>query len=295
MRKCMGYADKKTLDKESADGKKFNINILLGILAVLVILFAIWGPEVLAGYQDRTTLYQIRTAAVEEEGESYRYSLSSNEKLYILSQCLNNQVLPETELSTMTRTDAEGVDYETLTGNYALVVNYQGPTEKELKEEEVYEVCNKQIQLLKELGVMPGQVLEVSAASYDAVLYSAIDVLDPRNNLSVWKVSLSTSKQNANKKNRLLDVYLDGDTGKIYEFYVRIEEDWSDIEPEEMIQQWGDYLGLTNREVYEPVNPLLETTPYFKKYRFAGIEQNNTVVTIGFYEGINELFLKISR
>lgn len=295
MRKCMGYADKKTLDKESADGKKFNINILLGILAVLVILFAIWGPEVLAGYQDRTTLYQIRTAAVEEEGESYRYSLSSNEKLYILSQCLNNQVLPETELSTMTRTDAEGVDYETLTGNYALVVNYQGPTEKELKEEEVYEVCNKQIQLLKELGVMPGQVLEVSAASYDAVLYSAIDVLDPRNNLSVWKVSLSTSKQNANKKNRLLDVYLDGDTGKIYEFYVRIEEDWSDIEPEEMIQQWGDYLGLTNREAYEPVNPLLETTPYFKKYRFAGIEQNNTVVTIGFYEGINELFLKISR
>lgn len=295
MRKCMGYADKKTLDKESADGKKFNINILLGILAVLVILFAIWGPEVLAGYQDRTTLYQIRTAAVEEEGESYRYSLSSNEKLYILSQCLNNQVLPETELSTMTRTDAEGVDYETLTGNYALVVNYQGPTEKELKEEEVYEVCNKQIQLLKELGVMPGQVLEVSAASYNAVLYSAIDVLDPRNNLSVWKVSLSTSKQNANKKNRLLDVYLDGDTGKIYEFYVRIEEDWSDIEPEEMIQQWGDYLGLTNREAYEPVNPLLETTPYFKKYRFAGIEQNNTVVTIGFYEGINELFLKISR
>lgn len=295
MRKCMGYADKKTPDKKSADGKKFNINILLGILAVLVILFAIWGPEVLAGYQDRTTLYQIRTAAVEEEGESYRYSLSSNEKLYILSQCLNNQVLPETELSTMTRTDAEGVDYETLTGNYALVVNYQGPTEKELKEEEVYEVCNKQIQLLKELGVMPGQVLEVSAASYDAVLYSAIDVLDPRNNLSVWKVSLSTSKQNANKKNRLLDVYLDGDTGKIYEFYVRIEEDWSDIEPEEMIQQWGDYLGLTNREAYEPVNPLLETTPYYEKYRFAGIEQNNTVVTIGFYEGINELFLKISR
>lgn len=295
MRKCMGYADKKTPDKKSADGKKFNINILLGILTVLVILFAIWGPEVLAGYQDRTTLYQIRTAAVEEEGESYRYSLSSNEKLYILSQCLNNQVLPETELSTMTRTDAEGVDYETLTGNYALVVNYQGPTEKELKEEEVYEVCNKQIQLLKELGVMPGQVLEVSAASYDAVLYSAIDVLDPRNNLSVWKVSLSTSKQNANKKNRLLDVYLDGDTGKIYEFYVRIEEDWSDIEPEEMIQQWGDYLGLTNREAYEPVNPLLETTPYYEKYRFAGIEQNNTVVTIGFYEGINELFLKISR
>lgn len=275
--------------------KKFDKNILLGLIAILIILFSIWGPEILAACQDKKTLNQIRTAAVEGESESYRYSLTSNEKLYILSQCLNNQVLPETELSTMTRTDTEGVDYEVLTGNYALVVNYQGPTERELKEEEIYGVCNEQIQQLKELNVIPEQVLEVSAASYDAVLYSAIDVLDPRNNLSVWKVSLATSQMNADKKNRLLDVYLDGDTGKIYEFYVRTEENWMNLEPETMIQQWGDYLGLTDMEAYEPANPLLETTPYFIKYRFAGIEENNTVVTVGFYDGINELFLKISR
>ena len=38
-----------------------------------------------------------------------------------------------------------------------------------------------------------------------------------------------------------------------------------------------------------------ETTPYFKKFSFSGMEEGNTIVTVGFYEGINELFLKISR
>lgn len=46
---------------------------------------------------------------------------------------------------------------------------------------------------------------------------------------------------------------------------------------------------------YESENPLLETTPYFKKYVFEGMDGANTVVTVGFYEGINELFLKISK
>lgn len=53
-------------------------------------------------------------------------------------------------------------------------------------------------------------------------------------------------------------------------------------------------MGLSSPEPYESVNPLLETTPYFKKYVFSGMGEGKTVVTVGFYEGINELFLKIS-
>ena len=43
------------------------------------------------------------------------------------------------------------------------------------------------------------------------------------------------------------------------------------------------------------MNPLEETTPYFIKYSFPGNGEESTVVTIGFYEGINELFLKVAR
>ena len=270
---------------------------LLGLcLAAFMLAAALWGPEKLAGYTDRSTLNHITVEPVEDEKEGYRYTLSSNEKLYILAKCLNNQMITEIVLSTRTRVDAEGVEYEELTGTYALVVNHQGPSEKEITDKEIYTICNREIEQLKELEILPDTVKEVKAYAYSAGLYSAIDVLEPRNNLSVWKVSLSTGKQNADKSNRLLDAYIDADTGKIYEFYVRTEiTSWTDIDPDEIIAKWSDYLGVSGMEEYEDPNPLLENTPYYKKYRFPGIDAENTVVTIGFYEGINELFLKITK
>ncbi|MBQ7775715.1 MAG: hypothetical protein IJ379_07315 [Lachnospiraceae bacterium] len=265
------------------------------LLAVLLLLgLAIWGPERLANYRDKYTLNQIIVESAESGGEGYRYTLSSNEKLYILSKCLDNQVLPESEQSRKSRMDGGELGYKELTGSYAFVINYQGPTEQEIKESEIFEVCNREISELKELGVLPQEVKEVKEGSYSAELYSAIDVLDPRNNMTVWKVSLSTSQQNADKSNRLLDAYVDAQTGKMYEFYVRIEEEWEELEPEKMVEEWSSYLTLEGMTAYESDNPLLETTPYFLKYRFPGAEDSSTVVTVGFYEGINELFLKIS-
>ncbi len=275
--------------------RKIVINIVVLLFALVVLGAAIWGPEYLAKYKDKEVLNAITVEAVEEGSEGYRYTMSSNEKLYILSKCLNNQILPESELSSKTRLENGGVEYEELRGTYAFVVNYQGPSEKEITNEEIYEICNREMDALKELGILPDTVKEVKASSYSAVLYSAIDVLEPRNNLSVWKVSLSTSQQNADKSNRLLDAYIDADTGKIYEFYVRTQAAWEEIEPDTMISKWGEYMGLSGLEEYEDNNPLLENTPYFQKYRFAGIDEQGTVVTIGFYEGINELYLKITK
>lgn len=275
--------------------KKKIINCTLVFLTILFLLFAIWGPEKLARYKDKKTLNHVMTEAVENESAGYRYTMSINDKMYILSKCLSNQVLPESEISAMTKRKPEEMKYEEFTGAYACVVNRQGPSDKEITDDEIYGICNSGLEELKELGILPDSVKEVTASSYNAVLYSAIDVLEPRNNLSVWKVSLSTSHQNANKANRLLDAYIDADTGKIYEFYVRTEQTWSDIAPDELVENWSTYLGLTGQEEYEDVNPLLETTPNYKKYKFPGMGEGYTVVTVGFYEGINELFLKISR
>ena len=147
---------------------------------------------------------------------------------------------------------------------------------------------------MKELGVLSKSVKEVDPSSYNAVLYSAIDVLEPQNNMAVWRVSLSTSHQNADKANRLIDAYIDADSGKIYSFYARTDSLWPQMNPEEMMDAWGGYLGLTGREAYDSDNPLMETTPDFVKYRFPGMEERSTVVTIGFYEGINEWFIKLT-
>lgn len=268
---------------------------IIGIVVVLILMICIWGPEKLSNYRDQYSMNRVSKEELESTGEGYRYELSANERLYILAMCLKNQNLPETEQSKNNRLANDNMIYEELAGSYAFVINKKGPTEKEIKESEIYQVCNKEINNLKELGVLPDTIKGIEETAYEAQLYSAIDVLDPRNNMPVWKVSLYTSQQNADKSNRLLDAYVDAQTGKMYEFYVRIEDTWDALEPEEIVRRWSEYLGLTDMEKDDMDNPLLETTPYFEKFSFPGIENGKTKVTIGFYEGINELFLKISE
>lgn len=274
--------------------KKSVINYALLLAAVLVVAFAVWGPEAITVYKDRTVLNSIRTQTTEMEEEGYRYQLSNKERVYILSRCLNSQTLPESEQNALTRTEEE-VEYQELDGTYAFVINRQGPSGREITDEEIYSTCNQMLEEMKSYGILPDTLREVTSGGYDAVLYSAIDVLEPRNNVSVWKVSLSTNQKNADKANRLIDAYVDADTGKLYEFYARTQLSWEEIDPDEIINSWRDYMGLGEAEVYETDNPLLETTPYYKKYVFKGNGEERTIVTIGFYEGINELFLKISR
>ncbi|MDE6924966.1 MAG: hypothetical protein K2P59_06840 [Acetatifactor sp.] len=271
------------------------ISILLLPLAVIIAATAVWGPEALANYRDRNVLNQIHVRETETGTEGYRYSMSNNERVYILSKCLNNQILPESEQNAMTSVDSVNLDYQGLTGTYAFVVNRKDSAGQEIDAAEGLELCDQGIRELKELGILPQEIQSVSANSYSAVVYSAIDVPEPRNNVLVWKISFASQKQNANKENRLLDAYVDADTGKIYEFYVRTNLEWKDIDPDEIIRIWSEYMGLGEPQEYEAANPLSETTPYFKKYSFTGMEEGNTVVTVGFYEGINELFLKISR
>ena len=265
------------------------------VVAVLIMALSIWGPEQLAVYRDGRVLDRIHTQTSEMEGEGYRYTLGSNEKLYILSQCLNSQSLPESEQNALTRIEEETADYQDLAGTYAFVVNHRGPAEKEITEEEIFSTCNEMLENLKALEILPETVREVQGADYEATLYSAIDVLEPRNNVAVWKMSLSNSKRNADKSNRLIDAYLDADDGKLYEFYVRTERKWEEIDPDKIIEKWSEYMGLDAPEPYETENPLLEATPYYKKYVFAGMGDERTIVTVGFYDGINELFLKISK
>lgn len=253
------------------------------LLATLAMFISIWGPETLAEYKDQGILDVPHTESVENAGEGYRYQMNSNEKLYLLSCCLSSQTVPETETSAMTNEADAEVAYQEMEGVYAFVVNRRGPSGREITDEQIYATCNEGLSLLKEKGILPAQVRDVDASSYDVTLYSAIDVLEPRNNVAVWKMSLSNSQKNADKANRLMDAYIDADDGKIYEFYVRTPLSWEEIDADALVAEWAAYMGLLEPSPYESNNPLLETTPYFRKYVFAGMGNGQTVVTLGFY------------
>lgn len=265
------------------------------LAVVFVIAVSIWAPEALAKYKDKGILNDPHMELVEEAGEGYRYQMNANEKLYLLSRCIGSQVLPESEQNVLDfYAGNTNLGYEDLEGSYAFVRKYNGSSGREITDEEIYATCNEGIAVLKELDILPQEVKEVNAASYNATLYSAIDVLEPRSNIAVWKMELSNSQKNADKENRLIDAYIDADTGKIYEFYARTPLLWRDIDTDAIIGAWAEYMELDAPTAYESDNPLLETTPYFKKYVFPGMGDGRTIVTVGYYEGIKELFLKIS-
>lgn len=274
---------------------KHIINIIFLGCAVLAVVLSVWGPQALTEYNDKNVLNSIKLAEEESEDAGYRYSLSSNEKLFILSECLNSQTVPESEMNALTRISDSETEYQNLVGTYAFVLNHKGPTGEEITNSEIYGTCNEGLNALKELGILPNEIMEVSAATHEATLYSAIDVPEPRNNVAVWKLSLVNDRQNANKENRLIDAYIDADDGKIYEFYARTGLAWEDIDADGLIDRWSEYMGLSAPREYDTDNPLLETTPYYKKYVFEGMGGERTIVTVGFYDGINELFLKISK
>lgn len=265
------------------------------LIVVLVIAISIWGPEAFASYKDRGILNKPHIELVMEAGEGYRYQMNANEKLYLLSRCLGSQALSEGEQNALTFYAGNAdLGYEDLEGSYAFVRKYNGSSGREITDEEVYDICNEGIAELKELNILPEEVRDVNEASYNATLYSAIDVLEPRSNVAVWKIELSNSQKNADKENRLIDAYIDADDGKIYEFYARTALLWRDIDTDAIIEAWTAYMGLGVPAAYESDNPLLEPTPYFKKYVFSDMGDGRTIVTVGYYEGINELFLKIS-
>lgn len=63
------------------------------LIVALVIAVSIWGPEALAKYKDKGILDEPHIELVMEAGEGYRYQMNANEKLYILSRCIESQVL----------------------------------------------------------------------------------------------------------------------------------------------------------------------------------------------------------
>ena len=59
-------------------------NLAVIAITVLILLAAVLGPEQIARYKDHGIINQITEEETEGPNQGYRYTLSSNEKLYLL-------------------------------------------------------------------------------------------------------------------------------------------------------------------------------------------------------------------
>ena len=118
------------------------ISLLLVPAATVIVVLAVWGPETLAIYRDKGILNQIQAQETETGTEGYRYSLSGNEKVYILSKCLDSQAQPESEQNALTRAET---DYQGVAGTYAFVANKKEASALRDSSASGIELCNRGI------------------------------------------------------------------------------------------------------------------------------------------------------
>lgn len=273
--------------------KKMTSYIFVGILVCIVIYAAIWGPSALSGIRDSEILNNIELEAKDTYIEGYRYILSMDQKLYILSNALNNRILPQSDYFASVKPKENLANVKTQ--SYAFLSNYRDEENNTGSKEKALETLENELDTLFENGIIPYFNLQPNPQDYEIGLYTAIDVLEPQKSVSVWQIDLNSNTQISSLGSGLMSCYLDSETGKIYSLAIRTDKGWNDYKPDEIVKSWSEYLGSSSPSAYLSDNILLENTPYYKKYYIEGIEDEKTIVTIGFFEGINEFFIKISK
>ncbi|MDR2904253.1 MAG: hypothetical protein LBU77_07080 [Clostridiales bacterium] len=273
--------------------KKWISFCLVVVVVCFVTIAAVFGPAEVSVLRDAELLNHIEIEEKDEDLGGYQYNLRIDQKLYILSNALNNRILPQSDYFASVKPKENLVNIKTQ--SYALLPNYQEAENNAAAQEKALETLKNELDDLFARGILPVFDFEADMQTYSIGLYTAIDVLEPQRSVPVWQIDLNSNTQLSTFGDGLMSCYMDAETGKIYSIAVRTDNVWTDYAPDEIVDLWCDYLGLNTPAADVADNGLPENTPFYKKYTIAGIEEENTVVTLGFYEGINEFFIKISK
>jgi len=263
--------------------------VLMTVTTAVIITLATFGPSVLAKYNDANVLNRVGTESAVGLTAGFRYSLNANERVYILSMALKNQVSPQTDYAALTRGRTGDPS-----SSFAYTENRRGSSPGEMSYEEALKACDKALAELQKTGVIPDCRFDPDNNAYDINLYTAVDISDPQKNISVWQIVYASSRPISEYRGALLEAWLDAETGALYGFSLRSDNPPESFEPDALADAWRQAAGLTETQLSEQNNPLSETTPHYKKYILEGLDYDSTVVTVGYYEGINEIFVRIT-
>ena len=268
--------------------KKILQYLFVVIPAIVLIMLVAFGPSVLTGYNDANVLDKVETDPITGLAEGFRYGLTANERLYILSMALQNQLPPQTEYTASVR----GASAEP-SSSFMYTENRRGPSTGELTYEEALGACSAALKGLRELEVIPDFRFDPEQDAYDVQLYTAVDMSDPQRNISVWQIAYARGRPVAAYQGALLEAWLDAETGILYGFSLRTDRQPDGFDPGALVDAWRLIVELTDVEPLADDNPLLETAALYRKYAAPGLDNDIAVITAGLYEGINEIFLRI--
>ncbi len=274
---------------------KYAVSLLL---VTAVIALSILMPAKLARLSDKSILGAVYKENIVISPESFQYSsLSDRERLYIVSQALGNRNILQSDYAASIREKATRSDRDDSVMSFAYVENNRGPSVGELDADQAMEACITELtKIIRDYLKLNIDVTNSSLNPCSQQLYSAVYMLDPQKNVPVWQIDYSSSTPPTFSENspfRLMEAYVDAETGKLYGFAFRLEQaDSEKFDPDAYAMAWLDRLGLTSFEDITEDNPFTEDASLYTKFATDGMDSAKTVFTVGFYEGVNEVFVR---
>ena len=258
------------------------------LLVTCVIVLSVFMPAKLSQIRYHSILDTVQTEDEAGSPESYRYSLTTPERLYILSMALSNRNILQSDYAASLREKAIRSNGDDSAASFAYVENSRGPAQGEMDAESARASC------ISELSAILGNGLGIAGFSANnpcgQTLYSAVDILDPQKNVSVWQIEYEGALPPAGAPFSLLEAYVDAETGKVYSFAVRLNHS-PGFDADKLAKAWLNRLGITDIGDITENSPFSDSTKLYKRFATDGMDQKKTVFTAGFYEGINEVFV----
>ena len=263
--------------------------VVAGLIVCGIITMTVLMPAVIARHYDNAMLGAITVEKKDADVAGYKYNLSTDEKLYVLSNALNNRVLPQSDYFAAIHWQDSISDIQTQ--SYAFQPVYKDSEYNSQTCADALKALQTELQLLNKQGILPALDFDPHSNKYETNLFSAIDILEPKENVKVWQISFSGPII----RDGLVDCIMDAETHKLYSVSIRAAKTWKQYDADKVAQLWAAYLGSSAPKPYTPDSPLIEDATDYKKYAINGVGSDKTIVTIGYYEGVHEFFIKIAK
>lgn len=262
--------------------------ITAALFVCIIIAATVLGPAAASRHLNSAVLGKVILEEKDDAMGGYIYHLNANEKLYVLSNALNNRILPQSDYFASIRPSNSLSNIQTQ--SYAFQPVYRESEYNSDTRAAALNALKDELSVLSEKSILPELAFDPGDA-YEIGLFTAIDVLEPKKNVSVWQITF----HDILIRDGLVDCVMDANTHKIYSISLRSPNSWEQYNPDEIVQLWAEYLGASAPEPYVPSSPLTEDATHYQKYAISGMDGDKTIVTIGYYDGIREFFIKISR
>jgi len=254
-----------------------------------VIMLSIFMPAKLSQFYNSSILDTVQTEAEDISPESFRYSLTAPERLYIISMALNNRNILESDYAASLREKAIRTNGDDSAASFAYVENGRGPAQGEMDAQNAMNCCVSELSgIVRDAFGIDGFTVNNPCRQ---TLYSAVDMLDPQKNVSVWQIDYAGAIPPAGSPFSLMEAYVDAETGKIYSFAFRMDQA-PGFDAGKLAKAWLGRLNITGYGDITENNPAPETSEQYKRFATDGLDQKKTIFTAGFYKGINEVFVE---